>query len=288
MRDNLGNQRSETKAVSKTLHMPVMQGETEEEKMKIKNGVLVEVDKNIKSCEIPDSVTTIGEHAFYECKSLTSVVIPDGVTTIGNRAFSWCESLTSVVIPDGVTTIGNGAFYECKSLTSVVIPDSVTTIGNYAFSGCESLTSVKYKGTDHKVKCVDGYCMEFIHSRKHLNNTIYKATLFNQKNILYVAEQNGVYAHGKTAREAIQDLEFKLCKERGIEQYAGYTLDSEVDYKFYRIMTGACQFGVNEFVNRKGIDLKDSFPIREVIEMTRGEYGHETLMNNLRKLEIIT
>ena len=32
---------------------------------------------------IPDSVTSIGGYAFYNCSSLTSVTIPDSVTSIG-------------------------------------------------------------------------------------------------------------------------------------------------------------------------------------------------------------
>ena len=91
---------------------------------------------------IPDSVTTIGFCAFYNCDSLTSVTIGDSVTTIGNSAFRDCYSLTRVTIGDSVTTIGSSAFEDCTSLTSVTIGDSVTTIGNYAFNVCISLTSV--------------------------------------------------------------------------------------------------------------------------------------------------
>jgi hypothetical protein len=36
---------------------------------------------------IPDSVTSIGEQAFYGCEKLTSLVIPDSVTSIGEGAF---------------------------------------------------------------------------------------------------------------------------------------------------------------------------------------------------------
>ena len=99
--------------------------------------------KNVRGAfEIPDSVTSIGDGAFYDCKNLTSVTIPDGVTCIGIDAFHSCESLTSVTIPDSVTSIGDGAFYDCKNLTSVTIPDGVTSIGEEAFANCHSLTSV--------------------------------------------------------------------------------------------------------------------------------------------------
>ena len=87
-------------------------------------------------------VTSIGDHAFEDCDSLTSVTIPDSVTSIDYRAFSDCKSLTSVTIPDSVTSIGSGTFWNCDSLTSVTIPDSVTSIGDGAFAFCGSLTSV--------------------------------------------------------------------------------------------------------------------------------------------------
>jgi hypothetical protein len=96
----------------------------------------------IKSAVIGDSVTTIGNSAFYSCSSLISVTIPHSVTIIGNGAFYDCTSLTSVTIPDSVATIGNDAFAFCSGLTSVTISDSVTTIGNFAFVGCSSLTSI--------------------------------------------------------------------------------------------------------------------------------------------------
>ena len=67
----------------------------------------------IKAYVVPNTVTTIGDWAFYYCRSLESVEIPNSVTTIGGRAFQNCISLTSIVIPDSVTTIGDGAFLWC-------------------------------------------------------------------------------------------------------------------------------------------------------------------------------
>ena len=91
---------------------------------------------------IPNSVTTIGEDAFWGCESLSNINIPNSVKTIGDLAFLGCKSLTNINIPNSVKTIGNLAFRNCKSLTTINIPNSVKTIGKNAFSGCESLTNI--------------------------------------------------------------------------------------------------------------------------------------------------
>jgi len=118
---------------------------------------------------IPDSVTSIEEHAFSGCTSLTSVTIPDSVTSIGNNAFLNCTSLTSITLPNNVTSIGDGAFsntnlasvaipdsitsirsgtfFRCASLASVTIGNSIASIGGAAFGNCTSLTSVTFSGT---------------------------------------------------------------------------------------------------------------------------------------------
>ena len=98
--------------------------------------------KKETSFVIPSGVTTIGEHAFDDCTSLTSVTIGNNVTSIGEGAFWGCTGLTSVVIPNSVTKIGDYTFYYCTELTSVTIGNSVTTIGYHAFEDCTSLTSV--------------------------------------------------------------------------------------------------------------------------------------------------
>ena len=99
------------------------------------NGVITKI-------VIPNSVTNIGNSAFFNCTSLISVNIPNSVTNIDFYAFFNCTSLTSINIPSSVTSIGDYAFTGCTSLKSVNIPDSVTSIGDYAFAGCTSLKSV--------------------------------------------------------------------------------------------------------------------------------------------------
>lgn len=103
---------------------------------------------NISSVTIGNSVTSIGEYAFYDCSSLTSVTIGNSVTSIGENAFERCRSLASIEIPNSVTRIGNNAFFYCTGLITIEIPNSVTSMGIVAFRGCTALTSVTIGSTN--------------------------------------------------------------------------------------------------------------------------------------------
>lgn len=120
-----------------------------------------------KGTTIPNSVTTIGESAFYKCSGLTTISIPNSVTGIEKNAFKNCNSLSFITIGNGVTTIGYDVFSNCENLVKVklnnnamvskdydpndyyrlpsyfggqvreyVLGEDVTRIGEYAFAGC--------------------------------------------------------------------------------------------------------------------------------------------------------
>ena len=83
------------------------------------------------------------EDTAFECASISSVLLPDSVTSIGDHAFTSCENLTEMNFPEGVTDIGSQAFYANYRLESVTIPDSVTRIGSGVFAHTRALTTVR-------------------------------------------------------------------------------------------------------------------------------------------------
>ena len=73
------------------------------------------------SVTIPDCVRSIGDFAFWGCKSLETLNLPARLTSIENRAFGFCTSLKTLNLPAGLTSIGNSAFYGCTSLAALYI-----------------------------------------------------------------------------------------------------------------------------------------------------------------------
>ena len=101
---------------------------------------------------IPNSVISIGETAFQNCKYLEKAIMPRNLTTIGNEAFSWCKKIAVVEIPNSVSKIGRHAFDNCTNLVTVKVPGNVTTIEDGTFSFCTGLTNVVICDG---VKCID-------------------------------------------------------------------------------------------------------------------------------------
>ena len=95
-----------------------------------------------KNSVIPNSVTSIGDCAFYGCSGLTELTLPNSVRSIGDGAFSGCSGLTELTLPNSVTSIGDCAFYGCTGLTELILPNSVSSIGDIAFTYCSGLEKI--------------------------------------------------------------------------------------------------------------------------------------------------
>jgi hypothetical protein len=97
---------------------------------------------SLTNVTILGSVTNIGSFTL-SATSLTSFTIPDSVITVGDHAFDSCVWLTNFTIGSNVTSIGIQAFNNCKRFTNnVSISSSLTNIGLGAFNGFPGLIFV--------------------------------------------------------------------------------------------------------------------------------------------------
>lgn len=108
----------------------------------IRNGILGNWIKSVKSFEAGDNLSSIGASTFYKCSTLTDAVLNDSVQVIDNSAFNYCTALSSVTMPSGLVDIMEYAFNRCTSLTSITIPSTVVHIKADAFIHCTAMDDV--------------------------------------------------------------------------------------------------------------------------------------------------
>lgn len=99
--------------------------------------------------------TTIGRDGFSRCP-ITSIELPSTVTSISQSAFFQSTTLTSITIPNSVTSIGDSAFYGCSGLTSIYIPYSVTNIATGAFQNSSNLYTVDFDSDREDIPVLGG------------------------------------------------------------------------------------------------------------------------------------
>ena len=94
------------------------------------------------SLTLGSSLTTIGQSAFFGCVNFTgSLTIPNSVTTMGDAAFAFCMNFTGLTLGSSLTSISDVVFTLCTGFTgSLTIPNSVTSIGVGAFNSCTGFT----------------------------------------------------------------------------------------------------------------------------------------------------
>ncbi len=109
--------------------------------------------RTLTDIEMP-YVDSIGVKAFARCSDLTNVEVGDGLKKISAYAFFRCSSLQSFDAPSSLKVIGSYTFYECYSLTSFVIPDKIGQISPYTFYGCVSLEDVVFGSS---IKSIENY-----------------------------------------------------------------------------------------------------------------------------------
>lgn len=186
---------------------------------------------------IPNSVTAIGQQAFYRCDNLPSINLHNAITSIDNEAFYGCKTLKRVSIPASVNHIGTGVFSYCYNITSIKVasdnttydsrdncnaiietatnklisgcctsfpPNGITTIDRYAFYSHQRLEKIKIPAS---VTAIDSYAF---HNNPYLKTIYCEATTppaITGSTFYYGSYEQGVLYVPRASIEAYQNTE---------------------------------------------------------------------------------
>ena len=217
--------------------------------------------------KLPDGLSVGGN---FNLRGTPIEKLPDNLTVGGNLNLYGTQIKE---LPDNLTVGDNLILYDTEIEK---LPDNLTVGGGI----------IGYEGDTSNVHYLkDGDCvpnqyiyadniLTFVESKKEIKGyTYYKGKIAGRN----VISDGTHFAHCTSFKEGVKELDFKKAKDRGAEQYSNLTLDTVVSTKelitMYRVITGACQQGTEYFVNSLGKKLKDSYTVREAIELTNGQYG---------------
>lgn len=118
----------------------------------IGDGVFKDLSSDtVKAIILPETVTSVGEHAF-EGSAGISITVGGALTMIGENAFFGCDRLSAVSLGEGLEEIPFGAFSGCISLSEIRLPATLKTVCENAFEECEALVSVMMHASTESVE----------------------------------------------------------------------------------------------------------------------------------------
>lgn len=124
--------------------------------------------------EIPNTVTTIGNYAFYKAGNTTFInfqadskvttigsfafaninnlgnggifTLPASVTTVGEYCFAYCQNIQIDISKSSLVSIPAYIFKDSNNLHEITIPATVRTIEAYAFYECDNFNNIYFLG----------------------------------------------------------------------------------------------------------------------------------------------
>jgi len=111
---------------------------------------------------------------------------------------------------------------------------------------------------------------------------VYHVKKLNNNKVFYLITDGERWSHGDTLKEAKMDLVYKVTNKTK-DDYKGLSKTSILSFEeaviCYRVITGACSFGVKDFVKNKLVKVEKEYNIETIIEKTIGCYGNEEFKN---------
>ena len=181
-----------------------------------------------------------------------------------------------------------GGYLSIYGEAKLDVPALRSVGGDLFISGDTKLTAPQLYHDFSAFRVYDGVACVVL-SRKRIGGVTViacrHARIKNRKIIgdkFYIAQDGGTTAHGETIEEAIQELQFKLGP-RDVSRFRNMPPDTRKtpsEWAFvYRMVTGACRFGTRHFMSQH--KLKKSYTLAEIIDATRGQYGHEQFVRTV-------
>lgn len=186
-------------------------------------------------------------------------------------------SITTLYIDKRFSFIDDCAFENNRKLAEAKIFNRDLVVKGNWFNGCTSLGRVTIGGMVYPILLYKEVCYNIL-SRKAVDiYTVYYVQRFkaSEDRKFFVATKQQAYGTGETIERAIEE-----CRERYLtpdlyEKYKDLNIDSYISSVDYRLITGACDKGVIDWLNENHIEPNQKLQVRELLKLLRGKYGYE-------------
>jgi len=179
-----------------------------------------------------------------------------------------------VSIPEGFNPTVGG-YLDLGGLTSIpegfnpTVGGGLDLSGNYSDKKTAPKSDIVFFQGGAYLKA-DGIFAKVIQAKKGVYRL---CNLNSEKEFFMVTDGKFTHAHGQTLNEAKESFRFKIQSEKIKSE--PITLETVVKIQHYRIITGACEFGVKSWIEtnipekirakviKNGIKVKDLIPMLE-------------------------
>lgn len=234
------------------------------------NGMLLSVDgktllyypagKTDTTVVLPDSVTSIGDKAFYKNTKITTFAVPARLQNIGESAFEGCTGITTLTFEGGEgdadLRIEDRAFYGCWKIEALTLTENVRYLGESAFGDTRHITEVTVNSSGNVtfkdgafVSVYGGSDVRTLHIGKGLANVDISAVFGGTNAVLAtvtVDKENNYYYEGSDG--VIYDKHLNEEQVNVPTKILYYPILKEGEYELPGSIT---TIGANVFVGRQ-------------------------------------